>query len=118
MPQVLAVFLAPDDYQCKIRTGIGALGERGGMKTVIASGASTLIAAVVVLHEWAYHQQHQERPGVSGVLALLALAVALTSGSVFWHHLEAQHREDREREQFYDRIREDHARRKEASPPE
>jgi hypothetical protein len=43
--------------------------------------ASLVIAAGVAVHEWRYHETHQ-RAGVSGILTLLAIAVALNSAAL------------------------------------
>jgi hypothetical protein len=41
-----------------------------------------VLSAGVAVHEWLYHQDHPHQTGVSGVLVVLAIAVALGCASV------------------------------------
>jgi len=46
------------------------------MRTVSVAIVGVVLALGVAIHEWIYHQNHKFAPGVSGVLVVLALAVA------------------------------------------
>jgi hypothetical protein len=68
------------------------------VRVAVAGAVGCVLALGVALHEWSYHQSHPGRTGVSGVLVVLALAVALASfgvASIGWE--EAKREAERRR---------------------
>ena len=48
-----------------------------GVRTLLFATVGAVMAVGVGIHEWIYHQNHKYAPGVSGLLVVLSIAVAL-----------------------------------------